>query len=43
MEMLVHDENLIIVIQNDQCNENVEKVCNKTNDDGQTRKQQVQS
>ena len=38
----VDGENITIVIQNDECNENVENACTKTNDDGKTIKQQAQ-
>ena len=37
------DENLVIIIQNGECNDNVKNICNKTNDGGKTIKQQLQS
>ena len=41
-EMLMNgnvDKNLLIIIQNGECNDNVQNICNKTNDDGKTIKQ----
>ena len=37
------DENLVTIIQNGECNDNVENICNTTNEDGKTIKQQLQS
>ena len=37
------DENFVTIIQNGECNDNVENIRNKTNEDGKTIKQQLQS